>query len=629
MSPSHLVWLTVALLIGVGAALWSYARLPVRVPRPWRYVLGALRAAAVAALTFLLAEPLYTRLIQREAPPRLVLLADNSQSLFWGGSLTPTAYREGLQQLATQLKKAGFEVAVYGFDRSLKPADSLKGDGQASWLSQAIQEVLAQEENPTALLVVSDGQETGEKTAPVPVQVPIWTIAAGPVAPPQDAAIEEVLLPPWVSEGQPVQLEVRVRPSARPATLTLTWSSGREQVPLSPQQNKVAMRLPALPKGLHRLTFTLAASGDPNPYNNTREEALWVRPKRPLIYLWAGEITADVGFLRRVLERIGPVQLVAARKPTGYTQAPDSIAWKEPALHVLYNFPARAEDLPWARRIAQENLFFFVVAGATLEADSLFWPAAGWQKPGLLSAYPMPRGPVLYLRQEGLHPTAQPIDIGWGRPIAYRYFRGNRFVAGLLGEGWWALRTFPDLNRQWDSLVTELIGQGLAFQEARLTFFPERNRVLVGDIVRWQGWLPPGTTLRIAGQTLPLQALSEGLYEAFWQADSVGTFLYSLSQGEKTLFTGVLTVEAPSREFLRLGRDTLYLRYLAALTSGQAATWEELPTLPERLRAAFPAQRLVSSHREVIPFHEWSVWLVVLLSLFSLEWLLRRYVGLY
>lgn len=629
MSLGNLLGLVAALLIGVGAAFWSYARLPVRVPRPWPYVLGTLRAAAVAALVFLLAEPLYTRLIQREAPPRLVLLADNSQSLFWGGNLTPTTYRAGLQQLITQLKKAGFEVAAYGFDRGLKPSDSLKGDGNASWLSQAIQEVLAQEENPTALLVVSDGQETGEKTAAVPTRVPIWTIAAGPLTPSQDAAIEEVLLPPWVSEGQPVQLEVHVRPSALPAILTVTWASGRERVALSPRQNSVGMRLPALPKGLHRLDLTLSASGDPNPYNNTREEVLWVRPTRPLIYLWAGEITADVAFLRRVLERIGPVQLIAARKPTGYTQAPDSIAWTESALHVLYNFPARAEDLLWARRIAQENLFFFVVVGATLEADSLFWPAAGWQEPGLLNAYSMPRGPLLYLRQEGLHPTAQPVDIGWGRPIAYRYFRGNRFVAGLLGEGWWALRTFPDLNRQWDSLVTDLIGQGLAFQEARLSFFPERNRVLVGEMVRWQGWLPPGTTLRIAGQTVPLQAQSDGLYEAFWQADSVGTFLYTLSQGEKTAFTGVLTVEAPSREFLRLGRDTLYLRYLAARTAGQTCTWEELPTLPARLREAFPAQRLVSSQREVIPFHEWSVWLVILLSLFSLEWLLRRYVGLY
>jgi len=593
------------------------------------YTLGTLRAAAVAALTFLLAEPLYTRLVQQEAPPLVVLLADNSKSLFWGGQLTLPAYQEVLAKLATELREAGFEVRRYSFDRGLKPADSLKGDGEVSWLSYAIQEVLEREPQATALLVVSDGQETGERTASVPARVPIWTIAAGPLAPPQDAAIEEVLLPPWISEGQPIQLEVRVRPFALPSTLTLTWAGGHHQVPIAPQQNRVVLSLPAWPKGLHRFVLTLSAAGDPNPSNNTREEAVWVRPTRPRIYLWAGEITADVAFLRRVLERIGPVQVIAARKPTGYTHAPDSIAWQERALHVLYNFPARPEDLPWARRIAQENLFFFVVAGATLEIDTVFWPTAGWQKPGLLQAHPVPRGPVVYLRQEGLRPTAQTLDIGWGRPVAYRYFQGNRLVAGLIGEGWWALRAFPDLTQQWDSLVTALLAQGLTFQEARLTFFPERNRVLQGEVVRWQGWLPPGTTLRIGHQLVPLQPSSEGLYQAFWQADSVGTFLYTLSQGEKVLFTGLLTVEAPARELARLGRDTLYLRYLAALTAGQAYTWEDGPTLPTRLREAFPVRRLVSSRREVLPFHEWQVWLVVLLALFSLEWLLRRYVGLY
>ncbi len=629
MSWGTLLWLGVSVLVGIGAAVWSYARLPVRVPRAWLYTLGTLRAASVAALIFLLAEPLYTRLIQQEAPPLVVLLADNSKSLFWGGQLTLPDYRAALAQLATELRKAGFEVRRYSFDRGLKPADSLKGDGDVSWLSYAIQEVLEREPQATALLVVSDGQETGERTASVPARVPIWTIATGPLAPPQDAAIEEVLLPPWVSEGQPIQLEVRVRPSALPSTLTLTWAGGRHQVPVAPQQNRVVLSLPAWPKGLHRFVLTLSAAGDPNPSNNTREEAVWVRPMRPRIYLWAGEITADVAFLRRVLERIGPVQVIAARKPTGYTYPPDSIVWRERALHVLYNFPARAEDLPWARQIAQENLFFFVVAGATLEIDTLFWSMAGWQKPSLLRAHPVPRGPVIYLHQEGLRPTAQTLDIGWGQPVAYRYFQGNRLVAGLMGEGWWALRAFPDLTRQWDSLVTALLGQGLAFQEARLTFFPERNRVLQGEVVHWQGWLPPGTTLRIGQQFVPLQPSSEGFYQAFWQADSVGTFLYTLLQGEKVLFTGLLTVEAPARELARLGRDTLYLRYLAALTAGQAYNWEDWPTLPTRLREAFPPRRLVSSRREVLPFHEWQVWLVVLLTLFSLEWLLRRYVGLY
>ncbi len=621
-------WLVAALGVGVGFAVWSYARLPVRVPKGWLYSLSTLRALAVAGLFVLLGEPIRSCTVQREVRPKILFLVDHSQSVFWCGALEVEAYRERIQQLTRQLEAAGFQVGLYALDRGIRPIDSLTGRGEASWLLVGIQQALEREPEAQLLVLFSDGVESGEQTAPLPTQVSIWTVAVGPTEPIRDAALEALLMPPSAYEGQPIQLTVQLRGVDRPATLRVSYPGGQKTFPVAPATQRLSVSLPSLPAGLHPIRCFLDLPSDPNPANNTLQEFLAVYVQQPAFVLWAGELTPDIAFLRRALSGWGKVYLIAARKPSGYTASADSLAGLSQAVHVWYNFPARAEDLGWAQRILAQQNFLLTLWGA-ISMPQEVRAALGLQTEGPLTLYALAGGVSVYLRRWSAAAGAYPVDVGWGAPVGYRYFQGNRLVSVLAGEGWWRLRESARLTAQWDSLVGDLVREGQAVQQSRFAFAPERTRVRPGEAVRWRGWLPPQAQLSVGGRTLPIERNPEGFCQAAWLPESLGTFPYAVEVGGSVVQRGSITVEPFSQELMRLGRDTVRLSYLAQATGGQAWTWETSDSLLVQLRAALPTTTLVSSQRDILPFHEWSVWLILVLALLGAEWLLRRYVGLY
>lgn len=623
----EIVWGILALSIGAAFAVWSYSRLLVRVPVGWRYVLGSLRALGVAALFFLLAEPFLNRIIEREEKPLIVLLADHSESVFWGKSLLPEEYRREIEKLASALESRGFETVRYAVDRGPRPWDSLNGRAQASQLTRGIDELLGMQPRTAAIVLFSDGREYGE-TKPLPSGIPIWTVAVGPSAPPSDPSIEAIELPPSLTEKQPVPIAIRFREVKSPCQVEISYPGGQQRISLLSGTQRLPLTLPPLPIGTHILRVRIEAPTDPNPANNQRSAVVEVLPEKVQIFLWAGEITPDIAFMRARLERVGTVQLIAARKPAGYTIAPDTLRWKPTDLHILYNFPARAEDEPWAERLFRENAFVLVSWGAVAPYER-FLQAAGWAKAGLLRPYSIQGGMTLYLHACEVFPTAQPIELGWGRPIGYKFYQGNKLVVSLAGEGWWKLRQLPSAESLWDSVFFSLLEEGKRFQRSRWGFAPLRNPLPLGEVAIWRGSLPPQATFTIGGQVVPIRTRADDLQEVVWLPDSAGIYPYTVSAENKTLITGTLLVEALSEELAMLGRDTLYLRYLARMTGGQALEWEERDRLPDALRAALPSTAFITSQRLSIPFHQWSVWLILILSLFSAEWLLRRYVGLY
>lgn len=630
MSSPWTLWLWggISLLVGIGVALWSYGRLPVRLPTLWRYILGTLRALAVAALLFLLAEPLHSYIRQEEKPPLIVLLADNSQSVFWGGAISVDAYTQGIQALVKALEDAGFTVQTYALDKGIKAFSRIDGQGTYSWLSVGIAEAIQELPQAAALILVSDGQESGEKMAPLPLQVPVWTIGVGPSKPAGDAAIEAIALPTWATEGQPIEVSFQLRLPHTAGLLFIETPNHYQRIPVSLTQPTLRVTLPALPKGTHTLRFTLEVPQDPNPFNNHQQRLLTVQSAQPAFVLWAGELTPDIAFFRRTLEKIGKVTLILPRKPSGFTYPPDSALTDPTALAIWYNFPARPEDLPWAQKLLREAPALVVIWGSSGPPAALL-QEMGLQTLGPLVPYTLPGGSTVYLHTPLLTSNAYPIDIGWGRPIGYRRFQGNRLHTFLLGEGWWQIRENPTWLTPWDSALTRLLQEALFFQQNRFVFAPERLQVRPGEALYWRGWLPPTSTFYIADQPVPLLPGGDGLYEAVWTPDSVGLYPYVVRNGTKILLQGTIWVADIPQELFSIGRDSIGLQYMAQRTGGQYFSWERRAALLPALKTAIPPHTLVSSQRIVIPFHEWNVWLIGVLTLFSAEWLLRRYVGLY
>lgn len=622
-----ILWGIVGVGIGLGFAVWSYYRLPVRVPKAWLYVLAVLRALGVGGLFFLLGEPLLSRFITREEKPLILLLVDNSQSVFWRQTISFDAYVAGINALRQKLEEVGFRTVLYAFDSKLRPWDSVNGEGRATHLTMSLRRGLEQHPDGVGAILVSDGQENGE-SAPLPKGIPVWTVGVGPPPIAADPAIDAMELPPWAVEGRSASLQVRFRGITAPASLIISYPGGQQKIALPPGAQTSTLKLPPLSAGFHHLRFLLEAPNDPNPTNNQRSALLDVQPQEARIFLWAGEITPDIAFLRARLERFGRVQVIAARKPTGFTVSPDTLRWGPRDLHVLYNFPLRPEDEAWAERLWRENTFLLMSWGAVDLRES-FRQNLGLPSGGALKAHTVPGGITLYVRVGEALPTGIPIDLGWGHPIGYKLYRGNRLYTILLGEGWWRLREAPQTEAVWDSLFLTLIQEGFRLQRTQWLFVPQKNPISLGEAAVWRGILPAKAAFMVGERPIPIRTRPDGLSEAMWLPDSVGVFLYRVMDGEKLLLSGALLVESQTQELQTLGIDSTYLAFIAKATGGQYVPWGQLTTLADSLRKVLPATAFLTSQRLTIPFHEWAVWLVLILSIFSLEWLLRRYVGLY
>lgn len=621
------LWGILAATVGIALAVWSYYRLPVRVPKAWLYVLGALRAAAVWAILFLLGEPILTRYIQQEERPLVVLLADNSKSAFWKSAVSPNDLSRALTELRQSMEAKGFSTASYTFDGEIRPADSLTGQGRASQISFSLRQALEAHPQAAAAVLLSDGQENSE-VAPLPTEVPVWTVGIGSEVPTADAALEGIELPPWVGEKQPILLQVHLNGLKVPGTLIVRSAVGEQRFTVPAQTQRYSVSLPPLPIGYHALRLFLEVPNDPNPNNNQRATLVEVRPERITFFLWAGEITPDVAFLRARLEQLGNVRLIVARKPSGYTIMPDTLRPKPQDVHILYNFPARAEDEPWAEKLLRENAFMLLSWGAIQPKENLL-QAVGIQRWGGLTPQTLSGGATVYLHTSDPHPAAQPIHLDGGRPVGYKFYQGNRLICMLLGEGWWRLREVAPLQQKWDSTLFAVLQEGLRLQRSRWLFTPKRNPVALGEAVSWSGFLPPTATLTVGKITVPLRSRPDGFTEALWMPDSAGVYTYTVYDGKTLLFSGALLVESTDPEMQRLGLDTTYLRFVARATGGQYVPWGERGALADSLRARLPVSAFLTSQRLTLPFHEWSLWLILILSLLSAEWLLRRYVGLY
>jgi len=629
MSILEVAWAVIAGLIGLGVGWWSYTRLPIRLTPLQRGILLSLRGVVVAALLWLLAEPLLRLTKPTPEKPLLLLLADDSKSVFWDSSLTLQAYQARLDSLIKVFERLGYAVEARRFDVELRPWGSFSGRGEGTALYRALTELREAFPQAEGLILFSDGIDNSSTGVVGALGLPVWTVGVGPKRSAEDVAIQEVILPPWWEVGRKHEVEVRFPPLSQAGLLVVQSPAGSRTWPLPAQSSSFRVSLSFSEVGYVPVTFRLEVPRDPNPANNTYTAVVSVRPSTPRIAIWAGEITPDIAFLRRSLERLGPVTLLLAKKPTGFTITPDTLNWKAYAIHVLYNFPLRGEDTGYVRRILESDGVPWVVWGASV-GEELVQPylgRLGWQRLGPLRSFPLSKDAALLLRTEYLSPAAEKLSGPVG-PWAYRFVQGNRACVGLLGEGWWQLRAMPTWAASWDSLVGELAAWSLLFYRTPGLLLPQRAHYNMGETVIWTGQVPEGAQLfirRPSGGVDSLPAASGTSY----RPTEPGLHTYAVRQNQLTLQEGAFWVEAVSLEMQRLGVDTLTLRLLAIQNRGAFLPWDSLHALPALIQNAIPPQMLVHLHTEILPLHEWWPWLALLLGLLSLEWLLRRYWGLY
>lgn len=238
-----------------GLAFWWYRR-RLAASGAARWLLPALRAAAVGLATLLVAQPMLTVRSTEGAVGRVVVALDASASMGVGDSVkTPrlqrleTALCRGGDPLLTRLAGA-FDVDVLRFDAGMPralwssrlaappqpPPLDLGGPatGRASDLAALVAAGEGPGPAPTALIVLSDGRRTAGDSPVLAARAlagrggtELHVVAIGDLQEPADAAIEAIELPEQVHVRDRLSGILRLKDTLAPGTaLTVRLRSG-------------------------------------------------------------------------------------------------------------------------------------------------------------------------------------------------------------------------------------------------------------------------------------------------------------------------------------------------------------------------------------------------------------------
>lgn len=200
---------------------WAYVRAPGAAGM--RFAAWLLKLVAIAALLFVLVEPVYRSTRPRPGANLFVILGDNSQSML----LRDQGQRESR---GSQLKRywrtestwhtrlgQDFDLRIHQFDTRLKPlgdAQELTFDGRASMLVDAVKAVRDRYRGrPVAgILLMTDGNSTdafpqGFDFGSLP---PIYPVVSDSQGSPQDIRIERVTVNESNFEAAPITIQAEV-----------------------------------------------------------------------------------------------------------------------------------------------------------------------------------------------------------------------------------------------------------------------------------------------------------------------------------------------------------------------------------------------------------------------------------
>jgi len=350
-------WWLLALSIAVAAGLtyWTYRETVPALPTPRRWLLGGLRFAALALICFLLFQPVAQQIQERERPPVLAVLVDDSESLRIttspSGDESPGAETgddsapddssaaSAVSEILASLDTGDLpgERHIYSFSSAARsigtteqgnPVDSLRFTGTRTDIASALQQVqdALQDVNLQGVALVSDGQyNTGRNPLYVADRfpVPIHTVTVGDTTRQRDVQIRRVTTNDiaYVDTDLPVQVGLRSE-DAGGETVTVRLRSNGEtldtkQVRLPSGTGEVPVDLSFTPSeaGLQRLRVDVSRiAGEATERNNQRTVSVRVLESKRSVLLLASAPSPNYAAVRRVLKQNANTE-VTARTP--------------------------------------------------------------------------------------------------------------------------------------------------------------------------------------------------------------------------------------------------------------------------------------------------------------------------
>ena len=646
-------WYMVALCMLAGAV---YAAVLYFIPRkaklPLRWLLAALRFAAVSAICFLLLAPMTRRNVHERQKPHVVLAVDRSLSVALSAD----------SAFVPELKADGLRVTTMAF-----------GNAAATDIGAVLDSCMGSDAD--AIVLATDGiYNRGSNPATVAerLAVPVYTIVLGDTTPRRDATLADLRTNRVAMLGGNIPVEITVGATllgGHSAQLTIADGRGRtlfsQRVAYDGDDYSAAVTasLPATEPGLQRFVMRLSvAEGEVNTENNVAVFFVDVIDTRRRVAIVADAPHPDLAALRRAIESNPNYEAeVIVLGNAGTPKLADY------SLAILHNLPSKthtsvdfAKDLPQIYVIGLQTdlprlnalhagLEITAKAQRTNEVTAVFRPEFTLFSIAADDAADIEQLPPLAapFGESRLSEDMQTLfgarlgSIDTRQPMIAATAQGGSRRAFVWGEGLWRWRladyAASGSHDRFDRLVQQLVGFAAMHDDrARLRVEAERTYP-AGEPVTLRAQLyneayqltnTPEVALSVSGegegpQKFAFHRDGDG-YSLTLPDIGAGIYRYHASTVDGLTAEGTFAVEAIGLEQRRLVADHTLLRTVSASTGGEMYFPAQMDELRARLAELKPT---IYTHTRYADFMGLPLVLALIVLLLAAEWIIRKYGG--
>ncbi len=666
-------WILLIILASVGLTWFLYS---IRNPawnKNQNWILSAIRFLAIFFTLSLLLEPFINQTIVRTEKPIVAIAVDNSESVV-ARFTDSVAFKNQVQTLIEDLENEDIEVYSY----NLGDFDSIRFDHPTTDLSLLQKKVgdAMEGRNWAATVLLSDGIfNNGSSPIYKKYPVPQFTIGLGDTIPPKDINISRVLYNRVSFKGNETPIRVEVTQNGfdgKEVTFNLTEKGeilSQQKVRLNSTVQELEFIVKSEEEGLRRIEVSTALQNDEFvPENNSSSIFMEVIDGRQKVLIVASAPHPDIKAIKSVLTSTDNYQVD--------TYLP-SLDEKEPTdiYDVVIYHGAFAGRIRYQPK-EQPGIWYILGNQSSLGQLNNTVPfinirRRGSQTDNVTASFNQAFSKFSLPEDRGAFDDYPPISIPFGdytlsgptetllfqrvgsiatqKPLFTFYDDGSQKGAILAGQNIWkwklqesaingnsdlfyniVTKTVQYLSVKNDKQQFRFRSRGNNFSNLQSIFFESE---VYNDIYeRIYGNRISLTVTSADGESQDYEFIDSEFNSSFSVPSLAGgiyTYNASVRVGDKTFRDrGQFLVEEINREYLNLTADHNLLKNLSIRTGGEYTHYSEADQVINKIRTQ-GFKSIVRSSESYFPLIQSRWMLLIVLLLFSSEWLLRKYLGGY
>lgn len=651
-------------------------------------ILFLFRAILVSFLAFLLLGPILKLTLNDYEKPTLLVLVDNSLSIHEGiDSIQLKNIITQVEVTENKIESQGYDVQISTLNGS--ESEEIQFNEPTSDLNGAVRNNMGHFEgkNLAGLVVISDGiYNSGSSPLYTPLRVPVYTVGLGDTTERVDIALRNTYYNKIAYQGNqfPIRAEVLISGLPSQDIVASVYKNGKLMARDRKNTTDKSIldfdfQLEASEKGLQRIDIAIEPLAvERNKKNNYASAFIDVVEGKKKILLVAPAPHPDIKALRAVVEKNANYEF-KVHIPGVKEASPEELRPENIDLAIFQQaLDYGGKTMPLFKKLIESNSGIFIMLGNRSNLRQLgvngiqlsFENPGQWDaitpilNPGykdfgfsdninnLFAGYPpinVPFGKFSYPADASVMLYQRIGRVNTDRPLLYTTLNDTQKMAVVLGDGIWRWRLDEYAETQktdgFDEVFSKLI-QYLCTREDKRKFrcFPSQNEFTTSEPVIFESQVYNELFEQVYGQKIEIAITDEkgATYQHSYVTSpggsryrigglQEGVYNYNAStelNGSLVKVSGEFLVIEQNIESQNLTADFNLLRKWSANTGGQFYKVQDLDQLSSDFSQT-KAQSRIHSEESFNPLINLKIVFFFLLTLISVEWFARKYLGGY